>query len=263
MKRSAAIALVAALLLANLGYWAWRSWHAPPAHGSVPWRAPGAKDARPAPATPGIATVRLAGEAAEPTVAAAQVGAAEPAASTTPGEATPAASAACFEVGPFTALADSDAALGSLRQRGHAPRLAYAAGVAPQRFLVRIDGLPTAADQARVLARLRAAGLADVAALPAGRAISLGLFGEPTRAQARLDEARAAGFAPQVAPQYAPDAEHWLRVDLDPAILPPGATPARALAGAWRVQPCPPPPVAAPPPPSAGAVSAAPAGAAP
>ena len=231
MKRSAAIALVAALLLANLGYWAWRAWHAPPARGSVPWRAPGAKDAKPALATPGISIVRLAGETAEPTVVPAQVGAAAPTVLT-----------ACFEAGPFTALADSTAALEDLRQRGYAPRLAYAAGVAPQRFLVRIDGLPTAADQARVLARLRAAGLADVAALPAERAISLGLFSEPARAQARLRAARAAGFAPQVAPQYAPDAEHWLRVDLDAAALPAGTTPARALAGAWRVQPCTPPP---------------------
>ena len=245
MKRSAAIALVAALLLANLGYWAWRSWHAPPARGSVPWRAPGAKDAKPAPATPGIANVRLAGESVEPGGAPAQVGTAAPAVLT-----------ACFEVGPFTALADSAAALESLRQRGFAPRLNYAAGIAPQRYLVRIDGLPTAADQARVLARLRAAGLADVAALPAERAISLGLFSEAARAQARLRQAGAAGFAPQVAPQYAPDAEHWLRVDLDAAALPAGTTPVRALAGAWRVQPCPPPP-------SAGAVSAPPAEPAP
>ena len=228
MTRSRAISLVALLVLANLGWWAWQSWYAPPARGSVPWRAPGAEDAKPALATPGLATVRLAGETvAEP-------GAAPPAAATTaPAVATP----VCFEIGPFTALVDSAAAESELRQRGYAPRLAYASGVEPQRFLVRIDGLPTAADQARVLARLRAAGLGDVAALPAERAVSLGLFSEAARAEARRRQAAVAGFAPRIAPQYPPDAEHRLEVDL-PAPLPPGLTPVRALGGAWRVQPC-------------------------
>lgn len=230
MTRSRAISLVALLALANLGWWAWQAWYAPPARGSVPWRAPGAKDAKPAPATPGVATVRLAGETvAEPV-------AAQP----TAGEATPAppgASPVCYEVGPFTALADSAVAEAELRQRGYASRLAYAPDVVPQRYLVRIDGLPTAADQARVLARLRAAGLADVAGLPDGRAVSLGLFSEEPRAQVRLRQAVAAGFAPRIAPQFAPDAEHRLQVDLA-APLPPGTTPARALGGAWGVQPC-------------------------
>ena len=143
----------------------------------------------------------------------------------------------CYEIGPFTALADSAAAESQLRQRGYAPRLVYAPGIEPQRFLVRIDGLPTPADQARVLVRLRAAGLADVAGLPAERAVSLGLFSEATRAQARLRQAVAAGFAPRIAPQYPPDAVHRLQVELS-GPLPPGLTPARALGGAWSVQPC-------------------------
>lgn len=229
MTRSRAISLVALLVLANLGWWAWQAWYAPPVPGSVPWRAPGAEDARPAAATPGLAIVRLAGEPA------ATDGPATPPPETV--AETVAESSVCYEIGPFTALADSAAAEVDLRQRGHAPRLVYAAGVAPQRFLVRIDGLPTATDQARVLARLRAAGLGDVAGLPAERAVSLGLFSEAARAQARLRQAVAAGFAPRIVPQYAPDAEHRLQVDLA-VPSPPGTTPARALGGAWRVQPC-------------------------
>lgn len=245
MTRSRAISLVSLLVLANLGWWAWQAWYAPPAPGSVPWRAPGAEDARPAAATPGLAPVRLAGEPA------ADVGAAPPApaspaplpapAATGDAPTTVAVSPVCYEIGPFTALADSAAAETDLRQRGYAPRLVYAAGVVPQRFLVRIDGLPTTADQARVLARLQAAGLGDVAGLPAERAVSLGLFSESARAQVRLRQAAAAGFAPRIAPQYPLDAEHRLEVDL-PAPLPPGLTPARALAGSWSVQPCAVPP---------------------
>lgn len=241
MTRSRAISLVGLLALANLGWWAWQAWYAPPARGSVPWRAPGAEDVKPAPAAPGLATVRLAGE----TVA--EMGAARPQASPPPVSPPPAAVAApdgaaavapvCYEIGPFTALADSARAADVLRSRGYAPRLAYAADVVPQRSLVRIDGLPTAADQARVLARLRAAGLADIAALPGERAVSLGLFSEAARARARVRQAAAAGFAPRIVPQYAPDAEHRLEVDLvEP--LAPGTTPARALGGSWGVQPC-------------------------
>lgn len=246
MSRSRALVLVAALVLANLGFWAWQAWYAAPARGSVPWRAPGAKDARPAAPTPGLGSVRLAGEAAEPpsapaavpTAAAPATAAAAPAV----GAASPPASGvACYEVGPFTALADSAAARESLQQRGYASQLAYAAGVVPQLHLVRIDGLPTAADQARVLSRLRAAGIADVAALPGERAVSLGVFSEAPRAEARSRQVRAAGFAPRIVPQYASDAPHHLRVE--PASpLPPGVTPARALAGSWRVQPCAVPP---------------------
>ena len=236
MTRSRAMTLVALLALANLGWWAWQAWYAPPARGSVPWRAPGAEDAKPAPATAGLATVRLAGETA------AEAGAAPPPVSPPPATVAAPDGAAtvapvCYEIGPFTALADSALAADVLRSRGYAPRLAYAADVVPQRSLVRIDGLPTAADQARVLARLRSAGLTDIAALPAERAVSLGLFSEAARAQARVRQAAAAGFAPRIAPQYAPDAEHRLQVDLvEP--LAPGNTPARALGGAWRVQPC-------------------------
>ena len=246
MTRSRAISLVALLALANLGWWGWQAWHAPPARGSVPWRAPGAEDAKPAPAAPGLATVRLAGETA------AEAGAARPPASPPPVSLPPVSpppaavaapdgpatvSPVCFEIGPFTALADSALAADVLKSRGYAPRLAYAAEVVPQRYLVRVEGLPTAADQARVLARLRAAGLADIAVLPAERAVSLGLFSEAARAQARVRQAAAAGFAPRIAPQYAADAEHVLQVDLvEPSA--PGATPARALGGAWRVQPC-------------------------
>ena len=236
MTRSRAISLVALLALANLGWWAWQAWYAPPARGSVPWRAPGVQDAKPAPAEPGLATVRLAGETAAET-GAAPLAASPPTATVAAPDGPAAVAPVCYEIGPFTALAESALAAEVLRSRGFAPRLVYAADVVPQRYLVRIDGLPTAADQARVLGRLRAAGLADIAALPAERAVSLGLFSEAARAQARLRQAAGAGFAPRIAPQYAPDAEHRLQVDLmEP--LAPGNTPARALGGAWGVQPC-------------------------
>lgn len=238
MTRGRAISLIVALVLANLGGWAWQAWYAPPARGSVPWRAPGAADARPAPAMSGVATVHLAGEggAAPPIVAAGADADAVP-----PAGDPAAAQPRCQEIGPFTALAASAMADAALRQRGYAPRSVYAGGVTPLRYLVRIDGLPTAADQGRVLARLRAAGLGDMAALPAERAVSVGIFSESGRAAMRMQQVQAVGFTPRVEPRYPADAEHWLRVDLA-APLPPGLTPARALAGPWRVRPCTAPP---------------------
>ena len=46
----------------------------------------------------------------------------------------------------------------------------------------------------------------------------------------------------RIVPLYAPVAERWLQVTLDPAVMPagiaPGTVPTAALAGAWRVRVC-------------------------
>jgi hypothetical protein len=53
---------------------------------------------------------------------------------------------------------------------------------------------------------------------------------------------QAAGIAARIVPLYAPVAERWLQVTLDPAAMPaglvPGTAPIAALAGAWRVRVC-------------------------
>lgn len=232
MSRSTGYALVLALVLANLGYFAWRLWIAPPAAGSVPWRAPGAV-AVPAVLPAGMGSIDLAGEVRDdlPTVIPAEM---------------PAASLpVCLQLGPFAEPIATAEALIEIRSRGFAPTVIYPPEVVPRRWVVRIEGLPTDADQERVMARLKAAGFSDFAALPRETrtyAVSLGVFSEPSRAARRSAQMQAAGIAARIVPLYAPVAERWLQVTLDPAVMPagfaPGTVPTAALAGAWRVRVC-------------------------
>jgi hypothetical protein len=224
--------VVLALVLANLGYFAWRVWIAPPAAGSVPWRAPGAV-AVPAVLPAGMGSIDLAGEVRDdlPTVI--------------PAEMPAAPLPVCLQLGPFAEPIATAEALIEIRSRGFAPTVIYPPEVVPRRWVVRIEGLPTDADQERVMARLKAAGFSDFAALPRETrtyAVSLGVFSEPSRAARRSAQMQAAGIAARIVPLYAPVAERWLQVTLDPAVMPagfaPGTVPTAALAGAWRVRVC-------------------------
>ncbi len=228
MNRSTGYAVVLALVLANLGYFAWRIWIAPPAAGSVPWRAPGAVSV-PAALPAGMGAIDLAGEARDDLPAA------------VPAAPVP----VCLQLGPFAEPIATAEALIEIRSRGFAPTVIYPPEVVPRRWVVRIDGLPTEADQERVMARLKAAGFSDFAALPRETrtyAVSLGVFSEPSRAARRSAQLQAAGIAARIVPLYAPVAERWLQVTLDPAVMPagfaPGTAPTAALAGAWRLRVC-------------------------
>jgi len=228
VSRSTGYAVVLALVLANLGYFAWRVWIAPPAAGSVPWRAPGAVSV-PAVVPAGMGTIDLAGEVRD------DLPAAMPAAPLP----------VCLQLGPFAEPIATAEALIEIRSRGFAPTVIYPPEVVPRRWVVRIEGLPTEADQERVMARLKAAGFSDFAALPRETrtyAVSLGVFSEPSRAARRSAQMQAAGIAARIVPLYAPVAERWLQVTLDPAVMPagfaPGTVPTAALAGAWRVRAC-------------------------
>jgi hypothetical protein len=246
MRRGIAYTWVLALVLANLGYLAWRVWIAPPAAGTVPWRTPGAS-ARVATPVAGVGTIQLAGESRAGAEGAGAEGAGAEGADAegAEGAAAAATGAVCLRLGPFAEPIAIAEALIEVRSRGFAPQVVYPSGVEPRRWIVRVDGLPTEADQARVLVRLRGAGLDDLAALPPEArtyAVSLGVFSEAPRAARRLAQVRAAGIEARIVPLYAPLAERWLQVTVDPAALPagiaPGTAPAAALAGAWRVQPC-------------------------
>jgi hypothetical protein len=151
----------------------------------------------------------------------------------------------CLQLGPFAEPIATAEALIEIRSRGFAPTVIYPPEVVPRRWVVRIEGLPTEADQERVMARLKAAGFSDFAALPRETrtyAVSLGVFSEPSRAARRSAQMQAAGIAARIVPLYAPVAERWLQVTLDPAVMPagfaPGTVPTAALAGAWRVRVC-------------------------
>lgn len=235
--------LVLSLLAANILYFLWSGFVASDPDGVVPWRRPGAADARVAIVSPGVATVVLAGEAA---VARESEGADEIAAAQN--AANGAMPATCFAIGPFNSQAASAAAAAFLRARNYLPEIFYPAAVAPEHTAVLIDDLPTRADQQRVVRRLLDAGWRDVAALeprkPAAEEltavypISLGVFKAASGAEERAAAARRLGLAPVLVVRHTIDAEHWLRVRSTTAAMSPAD--ARRLAGGrgWRVTDC-------------------------
>jgi hypothetical protein len=230
--------LVLALLLANAAYFLWTTAASPP-DGVVPWRRPGAIDARPAPPTPGVESIVLAGEAGQERREVLQRNSDE--------SAVEEARRACFAIGPFNSLAASAAAAAFLRARQYSPELRYAADAVPEQTAVVIDDLPTRADQQRVIRRLVDAGLRDVAALEPRKPdaagltavypISLGVFKAAAGAESRADAARKLGLAPTLVPRQAVDAEHWLRVRAGANL---SATDVRRIAGGrgWRITDC-------------------------
>ena len=232
--------LVLALLAANAAYFLW-TFAAPPPDGVVPWRRPGAADARPAPSIPGVDSIVLAGEAIQASQNDVQKNA--PAPSIDDGQ----IARACFAVGPFNSLAASAAAAAFLRARQYSPELRYASGAVPEQTAVVIDDLPTRADQQRVIRRLVDAGLRDVAALEPRKPdaegltavypISLGVFKAVAGAESRADAARKLGLAPALVSRHAADAEHWLRVRAGANL---SAADVRRIAGGrgWRIADC-------------------------
>ena len=230
--------LVLALLVANAAFFLWTT-AAPPPDGVVPWRRPGAIDARPAPSIPGVEPIVLAGEAGRDRRDDLQRNSDKP----TVDEAR----RACFAIGPFNSLAASAAAAAFLRARQYLPEVRYAADAVPEQTAVVIDDLPTRADQQRVVRRLVDAGLRDVAALEPRKPdaagltavypISLGVFRAAAGAESRADAARKLGLAPTLVPRQAADAEHWLRVRTGANLA---ATDVRRIAGGrgWRIADC-------------------------
>jgi hypothetical protein len=123
----------------------------------------------------------------------------------------------CFEAGPFGpdgAVADEAARAG--REVGGEVLGREMRGSGPVRHWVLIEGLTDRAAALREQERLRAAGYTDVMPVerPSGWAVSLGLFGQRSRAQAHRDALRAAGFDARVAQRHGGREHAWVRIAL-------------------------------------------------
>ncbi len=204
-------AIVVCLALANAGYFLW-------AHGVA-----ASQEAPPAAAPPPIATLKLAGEARDP-------GAARP---TGTGPAAGAAAAVgeagsagllttvkrCLTVGPFRDVAEASHAASLLRGGGYDPRQRVADGDVWAGIWVYLAMPATAAAAEQLLAKLKAAGIDDALEMPGpadGSVISLGLFSEQKRAQARVAQAQSLGFNPGVADRKRTGNVYWIDIDLKP-----------------------------------------------
>jgi len=208
--------LVFVLILANAGYFLWARGIANPAQAPVTAVAPNdlklASEAPPA-APPAAATE---GESAEAPAASAPA-----AEDSSDGEIAPQPLALkrCISVGPFVDVAQASRAAATLRSGGYEPRSRVADGEVWAGVWVYLPVPPGAAAGQQVMAKLKSAGIEDALEMPGPDdtpVISLGLFSEPRRAQARVGQAQALGFSPGIADRKRTGDVYWVDVDLKP-----------------------------------------------
>jgi hypothetical protein len=221
-------AIVVCLVLANVGYFLWARGIATSAEPPAP----------PAP-TP---TLRLKSESADAmrlasagTDPAAAVAAAPglamgsgPSAEITGSGADTAASAKpglltsvkrCISVGPFRDVSEAAHAATTLRGAGYDPRQRVADGEVWAGVWVYLPLPSSRSNSEQLLAKLRAGGIEDALEMPGpneGSVISLGLYSEAKRAQARVAQAQALGFNPGIADRKRTGNVYWIDIDLKP-----------------------------------------------
>jgi hypothetical protein len=125
----------------------------------------------------------------------------------------------CISVGPFRDVSEAAHAATTLRGGGYDPRQRVADGDIWAGVWVYLP-LPVpraAADQ--ILAKLKAGGIDDALEMPGpneGSVISLGLYSESKRAQARVAQVQALGFNPGIADRKRTGNVYWIDIDLKP-----------------------------------------------
>lgn len=208
--------LVVCLVLANVCYFLWE-------HGIAKTPETVVTSAASAPAT-----LKLASESAGPHSESSSNAAAPPAPSIAPAAPDGARDVnsglltnvkRCISVGPFRDVSETAHAASILRGGGYDPRQRVADGEVWAGVWVYLP-LPAtrpAADQ--TLAKLKAGGIDDALEMPGpneGSVISLGLYSEPKRAQARVAQAQALGFNPGIADRKRTGNVYWIDIDLKP-----------------------------------------------
>lgn len=123
----------------------------------------------------------------------------------------------CISVGPFRDVSEAAHAASTLRGGGYDPRQRVADGEVWAGVWVYLP-LPASRPAAeQTLAKLKAGGIDDALEMPGpneGSVISLGLYSEPKRAQARVAQAQALGFNPGIADRKRTGNVYWIDIDL-------------------------------------------------
>jgi hypothetical protein len=122
----------------------------------------------------------------------------------------------CISVGPFREVTEAAHAAATLRAAHYDPRQRAAEGEVWAGVWVY---LPTPAGRGAadpILAKLKAGGIDDALEMPGpndSSVISLGLFSEPKRAQARVAQAQAMGLNPGIADRKRTGNVYWIDID--------------------------------------------------
>jgi hypothetical protein len=125
----------------------------------------------------------------------------------------------CISVGPFRDVAEAAHAASTLRSGGYDPRQRVAEGEVWAGVWVYLPIPPTRGASDQMLAKLKAGGIEDALEMPGpneGSVISLGLYSEANRAQARVAQAQSLGFNPGLADRKRTGNVYWIDIDLKP-----------------------------------------------
>jgi hypothetical protein len=125
----------------------------------------------------------------------------------------------CISVGPFRDVSETAHAASILRGGGYDPRQRVADGEVWAGVWVYLPLPATRAAAEQTLAKLKSSGIDDAMEMPGpndGSVISLGLYSEPKRAQARIAQAQALGFNPGIADRKRNGNVYWIDIDLKP-----------------------------------------------
>jgi hypothetical protein len=125
----------------------------------------------------------------------------------------------CITVGPFGDVSEAAHAATTLRGGGYDPRQRVADGDVWAGVWVYLPLPASLAAGDQMLAKLKAGGIDDALEMPGpngGSVISLGLYSEPKRAQARVAQAQGLGFNPGIADRKRTGNVYWIDIDLKP-----------------------------------------------
>jgi hypothetical protein len=125
----------------------------------------------------------------------------------------------CISVGPFRDVAEAAHAASTLRGGGYDPRQRVADGEVWAGVWVYLAKPASGAASEQLLAKLKGAGIDDALEMPGpidGSVISLGLFSEQRRAQARIAQVHALGLNPGIADRKRTGNVYWVDIDLKP-----------------------------------------------
>jgi hypothetical protein len=124
----------------------------------------------------------------------------------------------CISVGPFRDVAEAAHAASTLRSGGYDPRQRVAEGEVWAGVWVYLPITPSRSGD-QMQAKLKAGGIDDALEMPGpseGSVLSLGLFSDSKRAQARISQAQALGFNPGIADRKRTGDVYWIDIDLKP-----------------------------------------------
>jgi hypothetical protein len=124
----------------------------------------------------------------------------------------------CISVGPFRDVAETAHAASTLRSGGYDPRQRVAEGEVWAGVWVYLPITPSRSSE-QMQAKLKAGGIDDALEMPGpneGSVLSLGLYSDQKRAQARISQVQTLGFNPGIADRKRTGDVYWIDIDLKP-----------------------------------------------